>query len=169
MDDHHHNYITKTKPNHKTNKHLFISPTKKTTFPENFPGDMFGKERGLGGQVTATHVPKRHFNTWEPRDVDHGIWIPACEVSNLDWLASWLSVCVPLLRSRSRLLRCLLSFFSFSWRSRNLRVHCATRKIASHFLLHQKTQSPAFKARNLFRGIESGEGEIDACMSGRRQ
>jgi hypothetical protein len=52
----------KQKPNHKTNKqtnkHLFISPTKKTTFPENFPGDMFGKESGLGGQVTATHVPK---------------------------------------------------------------------------------------------------------------
>jgi hypothetical protein len=49
----------KTKPQNKqTNKHLFISPTKKTTFPENFPGDRFGKERGLEGQVTATHVPK---------------------------------------------------------------------------------------------------------------
>jgi hypothetical protein len=102
--------------------------------------------------------------------VDHWIWIPAREVSNLDWLADWLSVC---LRSSSSLALSpvAVSAFlcSFSWRSRNLRVHCATRKIASYFLLHQKIHSPAFKARNLFRGIESGEVEIDACMSGRRQ
>jgi hypothetical protein len=131
---------------------------------------MFGKERGLGGQVTATHVPEDiwgcHFSTWEPRDVDHGIWIPAREVSNLDWLAVCLRSSSSLALSPSAVSAFL---FSFPWRSRNLRVHCAARKIASHFLLHQKNHSPVFKARNLFSGIESGEVEIDACMSGRRQ
>jgi hypothetical protein len=54
--------ITSPKQNQttkQTNKQTLVHfPNKENYFSRNFPGDMFGKERGLGGQVTATHVPK---------------------------------------------------------------------------------------------------------------
>jgi hypothetical protein len=143
MDDHHHNYITKTKPNHKTNKQsntCSFPQQRKLLFQRIFQVTCLGRKGGWG-QVTATHVPKDiwgcHFSTWEPRDVDHGIWIPACEVSNLDWLAVCLSaflffaralafcgVCVPLffllaLSESASPLRHKKDCFPFSTASKN--------------------------------------------------
>jgi hypothetical protein len=102
----------KQNQNHKTNKQtnnqtLVHFPNKENYFSREFSRRHVWEGKGAGGTGDGyTRSQRCHFSTWELRDVDHGIWIPAREVSNLDWLAGWLSVCLSAFLFFARALAC---------------------------------------------------------------
>ncbi len=118
MDDHHHNYITKTKPNHKTNKQTNTCsfPQQRKLLFQKFSRWHVWEGKGAGGTGDGYTRTQRHLRMSFQHlgTTGSGSWDLNPRPRSLESrLASWLSVYVPLLRSRSRLLRCLRSFFFF--------------------------------------------------------